>query len=125
MTPEDMVAEITGLRNGIESGARRIYELSRVLHDRMRRADPNQPSRQVYVTYANVWIRFSGMVQQGLQRTRQTDRVLRLLPQEEVSSPELTPPEAEGQARSVPEPSATEDFISLYGEEYMRDASQW
>ena len=41
------------------------------------------PNLDVYVTYANHWSRFAGMVQQGLQRTRQADRLLRMLREDE------------------------------------------
>lgn len=129
MAPEDIVGEISNLRDGIEQGARRIFELSRALHDRMRRMDPNSQDIHVFITYSNVWTRFSGMVQQGLQRTRQANRILRLLPEERRAPPEAAPPaevqvvEPAEEAHTMPVSSPLEDFMTVYGEEYMRDAA--
>ncbi len=125
MAPEEITAEINGLRDEIDLSSRRIYELSRVLRDRMRRADPT--SVGIYVTYANAWTRFAGMVQQGLQRTRVSDRVLRLLPEEQTPRRQDPTPEPQAQpqadqARPVPADDPLRDFIELYGEEVVRDA---
>lgn len=149
MTPEQIVGEIDYLRDGIDQSSRRIYELSRTLHDQMRREDRQRISRNltarpgtpeaaastrsnVFLTYATIWTRLAGMVQQGLQRARQADRVLRLLPddvpaarpaQEEVVETAPEPQaEAQAEAQAVPATSPLEDFIALYGEEMMRDA---
>ena len=126
MLPEDILQEISALREGIEQGARRILELSKTLHDRMRRTDPSAADRSVYLTYSNSWSRFAGMVQQGLQRTRQADRLLRLLPEREDSqTPDRAVPEPVrvDEAHSMPVTSPLDDFIKVYGEEYMQDAA--
>jgi hypothetical protein len=136
MANDEIVGEITHLRDGIDHSSRRILELSRSLHDRMRRDDrrriaTNGPSNErtsIYLTYANLWSRFAGMVQQGLQRSRQADRVLRLLPddptpQREAAEVQPTAQEAAPEAQAVPSPSPLEDFITLYGEEMIRDAA--
>lgn len=129
MEPEEIVAEIDEHRETIDRASRRIYELSRVLRDRMRRADPTLMG--IYVTYSNAWTRFAGMIQQGLQRTQIAERVLRMLPEEtpraeqrserpeEEAHPEATPVD---QARPVPDDHPLRDFIELYGEEVARDA---
>lgn len=144
MEPDQIVGEITHLRDGIDQSSRRILELSRTLHDRMRREnrarlarsqsvrsgtpESNEATRTgLYLTYANLWTRFASMVQQGLQRSRQADRVIRLLPDEAPVLPTQAEaeaaPEPAPEAQTVPTPSPLEDFITLYGEEMMRDAS--
>jgi hypothetical protein len=124
LQPQEIVSEIADLRDYIDQSTRRIYELSRTLHDRMRRMDPGGDSRGIYTTYANSWSRFAGMVQQGLQRTRHADRVLGLLPRNEQTEPQTPAPAPVpvNQAQIVPAPSPLEDFISLYGEEMVHDA---
>ena len=137
MNNEEIAGEIQYLRDGIDSSARRILDLSRTLHDRTRRDDrrrilanerPNERTN-IYLTYSNLWTRFASMVQQGLQRTRQADRVLRLLPddaterQAAAQAEPAQPEEAQPEAQPVPAPSPFEDFISVYGEEMIRDAS--
>lgn len=130
MAPEDIVQEINSARDTIEGASRRIYELSRTLHARMRRTS-SSTDVGVYVTYANVWTRFAGMVQQGLRRTQQADRVLRLLQDEDPSvspadeAPAPPPPEETDEAHSMPtESSPYEDLIAVYGEELVSDADR-
>lgn len=126
MVPDEILGEIAQLKVGLDVSTRRIMELSRTLHDRMRRSDPTASDRNVYLTYANAWSRFAGMVQQGLQRTQHADRLLRLLPErEEVQTPDRGHPEPVNvdQAHTMPVTSPLEDFITLYGEELTRDAS--
>jgi hypothetical protein len=127
MAPEDILAEISMLRDTVNQATRRIHDLSRILHDRMRRVDPDEADRGVYLTYSNAWARFAGMVQQGLQRTRQADRLLRLLAdRDEAPTPDVTYPEPVNlpdRAQSVPQPSALDDLIAVYGEEMTRDAA--
>jgi hypothetical protein len=112
LPPEDIVVEIGDLRDTIDQASRRIYELSKVLHDRMRRS-PGE-NREVYITYSNIWVRFSGIVQQSLQRSRQGDRVLRLLTETPVRTPEVRIPEPTPQRVQNSPASSLEDFITLY-----------
>jgi hypothetical protein len=135
MSVEEIIGEIGQLREGIDISSRRITELSRSLYDRMRRNDryrvatngERNDATNIYTTYANLWLRFGGIVQQGLQRTRQADRILRLLPEEEtprrVAQDANPPPAPMQEAQTVPASSPFEDFITVYGEEMMRDAS--
>jgi hypothetical protein len=138
MAPAEIAAEITQLRNNVEGSVARIHELSRILLDRMRRqrmaSTVPDPNLDVYVTYANHWSRFAGMVQQGLQRTRQADRLLRMLREDEEQAAERAdrparpepanshPQPVPDQARSMPADSPLRDLIELYGEEIVQDA---
>jgi hypothetical protein len=140
MTTAQIVAEITHLRSTVEGASRRIYELSRMLYDQMRRGSVNgsrndataNDSRDAYVTYANSWTRFAGMIQQGLQRMRHSDRLLRMIEDdahERAERPAPEDPETShpqpvniDQAHAVPNESPLRDFIDLYGEEMVRDA---
>jgi hypothetical protein len=122
LPPDDIVGEIGELRDTIDRSSRRIYELSKVLYDRMRRSPG--ANREIYITYSNVWIRFAGMVQQGLQRSRQGDRVLRLLPETPERTPEVKIPEPMPERVQNAPASPLEDFIELYGEEIVHDAAE-
>jgi len=126
MRPEDILAEIDDLRDGMDTASRRIYELSRVLHHRMRLAGSANENASVYITYSNALSRFAGIVQQGLNRTRQADRLLGLLSKtkEKVEVPPVEVPKEREEARPMPGTSALEDFISVYGEESVRDADR-
>lgn len=136
MTPEQIVAEINGLREGIQRGATRLQELAQDLYSRSRRTSPNhlvaagQDPRSIYITYSNALKRFSGVVLQGLQRTHSAERILGLLPkngemppQEPVPPPRRRGVVTAGSAHSMPvETSPLRDFIEIYGEEIVSDA---
>lgn len=125
MRPEEIAAEIGAHRGSMEVSARRIAELSVALRDRMRRTGSEDEARNIYITCSNVWYRFAGMVNQGLQRTQQADRLLRMLPDEEefpADTNEPTRPTPADQAQIVPTPSPLEDLITVYGEELVSDA---
>jgi hypothetical protein len=134
MEPEQIAAEIGQLREGIDHSSRRIYELSRTLYDRVRRrrhaSGANAGNNDVYVTYAMAWTRFAGMVQQGLTRTRQSDRLLGMITEE--TPPEATPREQAAahpqpvavQAHTMPTEGPEDDFITLDLVESVRDADR-
>lgn len=124
MSPEEIATEIASHRNQIEASATRMFELAQSLRDRMRRPGTSEDSRNVYVTCSNVWMRFSGMVRQGVQRTRQADRLLRMIPEEtyETQPQPATPNAVDTHAQNVPARSPLEDLITVYGEELVRDA---
>jgi hypothetical protein len=70
-----------------------------------------------YTFVANTWTRFAGMVIQGIQRTRSSDRLLRQLPDAEEpeieqDEPEAPPPAPVGEGETSP----MEDLIEMYGE---------
>lgn len=138
MEPQAIIDEINVLRDGIERSARRIHDLSRILHQQMRRsslrtgAQTQSRDNAVYVTFANVWTRFGGMVLQGLQRTRQADRVLGMLQKEEEQAErpqeEAQLPQEETQQNQPdvppPGPGFYDDLITVYGEEIVSDAGR-
>ena len=124
MTPVEIATEIENHRNQIEASATRMFDLAQTLRERMRRPGTSDEARNVYVTCSNVWMRFAGMVRQGSQRTRQADRLLRMLREEEVEIPDQPsrPTPVDTHAQTVPTPSPFEDLITVYGEELVRDA---
>lgn len=126
MSYDEIVQEIGDLRKGVDQGARRIYELSRVLHDRARR-DQQDDTTGVYIAFSNAWSRFAGMVNQGLSRTASADRLLKLLPTEadkEEAAREAdrreqrqARRERRRQARVSSEQSPMDALIEMYGSE--------
>lgn len=75
-----------------------------------------------YTVFANNWMRFAGMISQGLQRSRSTDRILNRLPASTQTEPapaavlEPMVPTDHGQESSHGS-SPLEDLIEQYGEE--------
>ena len=117
MTPEEIVLEIRGLQQDVQSKSVRIQGLSQALYRRVRKA-PVDDDTSVYITYANAWTRFAGMVQQGVTRTTHTARVLKRLT-----------PKVETAAKAVPklvrkeEPQTPmESLLSLYADENEDEA---
>lgn len=123
MSPEEIVRDIQNLRDTIHNASARLLELSRVLYHHARRERNQTSAGGVYLTYANAWTRFAGMVSQGIQRTRSAERVLGLL---EDPAPDTRVEQAPApEARSMPvRSSALEDLIAVYGEEVVGDADQ-
>ena len=78
-----------------------------------------------YTVFANNWTRFAGMISQGLQRSRSTDRILNRLPAstqtEPAPAPVLEPSMASTDhgRESSHGSSPLEDLIEQYGEESL------
>jgi len=79
LTPEEVTSEIKQLQDEIRVRGRRIYELAHSLYRRTRRS-PTDDSTSSYIAYSNAVMRFAGAVEQVLQRTIRTARVLERLP---------------------------------------------
>ena len=115
--PQKAIDEVHTLQERIVQDARRIHELSRSIHQYARRTPPGQLT-SAYVSYANVWTRFAGMVEQGLRRTSIASRTvisaLNQSPPEPVAPkpPIKTPPKV---YRSPAPPN--DDFAELFGED--------
>jgi hypothetical protein len=135
MTPEDIVEEISSLRETMNLAAQRVIELSRVLYAQVRRGGANSTT-PAYLAYANGWTRLAAAVQQGLRRTSTTDRVLSSAQRQHAElEPRPSMPQAQPKAdRPVrvdplhnPNPlkgddKPLEDFMKLYGKEIVRGA---
>jgi hypothetical protein len=114
MEPPAIVSEISEIHQELQGKFARIHVLSQALYHRVRRAPPDD-NTSIYLQYANAWIRFSGMANQGATRTAHMSKVLR----------RLTPAPAENQvATKLPvktevkaSESPVESLINMYGEE--------
>jgi hypothetical protein len=96
MSPDAIIAEIGELRGELDVRLTRIHALAQGLYHQVRRA-PADDNTSVYITYANAWMRFAGMVNQGVLRTASASKVLRrLTPRAEQAVPPVkkeVPPE--------------------------------
>jgi len=135
MDPDEIVQEITSLRETMNLAAQRIIDLSRALYARARRSSDSTTS--AYLSYANGWTRLAGALQQGLRRTSTTDRILFRAQQiqQEASAPQPQAPAARKVQPTAERPNplhnanplrsddrSTEDLVKLYGKEIVRGA---
>lgn len=124
MTSAEILSEVTDQKNVIKQGATRLQELSKTLHDRMRR-EPDNEDRGVYIAVSNVYARFGGMVVQGLNRTASADRLLKSIPTQEDKDEAIQVEERRKQWRekrqaqrsAVPESTLPEDVLAMYGQD--------
>ena len=129
MTSVEILAEVTEHKKVIEQGAKRLQELSKTLHDRMRR-EPENEDRGIYIVVSNIYARFGGMVVQGLNRTASADRLLRSIPTQEDKDEakrveERTKQRREqrqAQRRAVPEPTLPDEVLAMYGQDEVTSA---
>jgi len=120
MEPRAAIDEINAIRDRMEQDARRIYELSRSIHQYARRAPSDVSS--AYLMYANTWTRFAGMVDQGLRRTTTPCRVVtstleKVAREEEARSKENKPPIQRQAPRGLLPPN--DDMVELFGEDLV------
>lgn len=114
MAPAEIISEISMIQRGLKGRLARIHELSQCLYRRVRRAKPDD-NTTIYLQYANAWIRFSGMANQGALRTAHASKVLkkRLAPEPPAPAEKPKPKKPEPK-----EPSPVETLMGLYsGEE--------
>ena len=133
MSSDEIVAEISSLRETMNLAAQRVIELSRTLYIQARRGTANSAT-SAYLAYANGWTRLAAAVQQGLRRTSTTDRVLSSAQkQAELDARPPPPPrerkvekERENPLRNpnplAPEDRSLDDLMKLYGKEILRGA---
>lgn len=148
MTQDEIVQEISKIRDDIEASAQRIAELSRTLYSHTRRTSSRGDTTYAYITYANSWIRFSGAITQGLNRTKVNDRALERAQKsdeeqaakraaaeraqreaaeqkaQEAAAKAAEQVRREEEARLRAMPPMFGDLIEIYGEEMVRDASR-
>ena len=129
MSPEQIVAEISLLRESMTTQAQRINELSRTLYSQKRRT-ASDGTTAAYIAYTNGWQRFSGALIQGLKRTGGIDRLLVRAKQAEVERQEreaaarVAAERKERKALRASSEAGLGDLIEIYGEEMVRDASR-
>lgn len=118
MDPRAAIDEIDSIRGRMEQDARRIYELSRAIHQYARRTPSDVTS--AYVMYANTWTRFAGMVDQGLRRTTTPCRVVTAALEKnarEEEAKEKKPPIQRPAPRGLLPPN--DDMVELFGEDLV------
>jgi hypothetical protein len=125
MEPAAIVAEIRVVRERIEQDARRIYDLAQTLHHKARRTAPTVAT-PAYLMYSNAWIRFAGMVSQGMRRTVTAEKVIVPAMEQEKNPPPPPPPLPEKKPKDLTFRSPlpfNDDLVELFGEE-LGNASQ-
>lgn len=132
MSPEEIVREIADHKKSLERTVSRLSELSRGLHDRMRRNSGDEDA-SVYIAFSNVWVRFSGMISQGLSRTASGDRFLRMIPtqaereeleREQQRKRARAEHRRQRRAQAAPSRSPVEDLMEMYGSEEVINAER-
>ena len=113
MTSEEIIAEIGTIYQDLQVKLARVQGLAQGLYHRVRR-EPADDNTAVYITYANAWLRFAGMANQGVSRTVLASKVLRRLTPIVVES---ATPERKKPVKPKGGATPIEDLISMYGEE--------
>ena len=112
MAPAEIVSEISDIHRDLRGKLDRIHSLSQTLYRRVKRAKPDD-NTTIYLQYANAWIRFSGMANQGALRTVHASRVLKRL------TTEAPAPAAKPKPKKEPETSPVESLMGLYSDEEL------
>jgi hypothetical protein len=118
MAPGEIILEISTIQQDLQGKFARIQVLSQSLYHRVRRAKPDD-NTSIYIQYANAWMRFSGMANQGALRTVHASRVLKLLAPEEEKEPSV--PVKRPKPQDKPEASPVESLMSMYSDEELED----
>jgi hypothetical protein len=116
MTPTEIITELDGLRRELDQRLARVHGLAEGLYHQVRRAavDDNTP---IYITYANAWMRFAGMANQGVVRTASASKVLRRLTtpeQQEAKQAEVRKKKPDLKAKQTQEQSPMDSLIEMY-----------
>lgn len=119
MAPADIISEISTIQQDLQGKLARIHVLSQSLYHRVRRAKPDD-NTSIYIQYANAWMRFSGMANQGALRTAHASRVLKRLVSETEKEPSVTDRRPK-KPLDKPEPSPVESLMSMYSDEELED----
>jgi hypothetical protein len=115
MAPAQIINEIEDIQRDVQGKLGRIQALSKALYSQVRRATPDD-NTSVYIAYANAWIRFSGMANQGATRTVRASKVLKLLKQPEPDKPKVRPKPIDKKA-STEEVNPVDSLLSMYAED--------
>lgn len=140
MTPDEIVEEVTGLRETIHLAAQRVIELTHTLGQSARRHVAAEHT-SAYVVYANAWGRLAGAVQHGLRRVQSMDRIVERAQKaqrdeyfQRAPPPPRPPRQGKGEAAdplssrqkvftgSPLGGQSMNDLMDLYGQEIVRDA---
>lgn len=113
---DKVLAEMLVVRTEIDQKARRLQELAVLLSRTAKQTVREQAS--TYILYANAWLRFAGMVGQGLKRSAAADKVLKRTLDEAAREIPIVVPQVRKQASAhsylISAPT-NDDFAELYG----------
>lgn len=151
LTPDQLVAEMRRVQNDLEGAVRYLGEAATILHAQVRRpAFREEASRKAMVPdgaahevaerirqdvvsqtsnaftlYANTWLRFSGMVVQGIRRNIPSERLMSKMigARQTQTEPDVSPP-ARKPLAPVPALAPEEDLVALYGVEMVDQHAQ-
>ncbi len=125
MTYPEIIGEIQSLRASMRETGQRIYELTRILQDRVRKQGADEFTAR-YLAFANANTRFVGGMEQGLQRTASFDRVVGTIQKEQKEAEEREKQEKERPRKRDYKSSAVPlaDLSALFGQEMIDDAAR-
>jgi hypothetical protein len=121
MTPDEIIQEIGSLERELSVRVTRMHRLAQGLYHQVRRA-PSDDNTAVYITYANAWMRFAGIANQGAMRTVLASKVLRKLTP--LKTQEDTKKSLPAKLKPVVPTSPVEDLITLYGKDAFVEVSE-
>jgi hypothetical protein len=125
-TPDQLLAEIATVKESLKVSAATLVQLSTELYNQSRRVQT--ASASAYVTTANGWMRFAGMVTQGIRRADLTDRQVVRAKEIEAQEAEIMKEREIAQQRRTAQRqaqmSSVDDLVALYGEEMILNASK-
>ncbi len=124
-TPE-LIAEIQTLRSSVKESGRQILELTRALQSRIKKAEQDEYTSR-YLAFCNAHVRFSGGLEQYVDRTTTFDRLIRGIPREQVQAEQdRLDKEARDKARDSKRKGLAsqsneglDDLASLFGEDLI------
>jgi hypothetical protein len=116
MSFDAIIGEITSLKGSMQRDGRRVYELSRILQDRVRRQGTDDYTAR-YLTYSNACIRFCGILEQGLQRASSFDRVMVTVRKAQAKAAEIESKVIE--RPKAPQAQGLGDLTALFGQEMI------
>lgn len=125
MSYPEIIGEIQSLRGAMREKGQRIYELSRILQDRVRKAGADDYTAR-YLAFIQANTRFVGGLEQGLQRVASVDRLVGTIQKEQNDAEEREKREQEKPRRrdySSPT-SPLADLSALFGQEMIDDAAR-
>jgi len=135
----EIIGEIQALRTTLREKGQRIFELTRILHDRVRKQGADDYTSR-YLAFAQANVRFVGGMEQGLQRIASIDRLVGTIQKEQKEAEEQVLREKREKERQVlrekrekerpkkrgyeASASPLADLTELFGQEMIEDAAR-
>ena len=121
MSYPTIIEEISSLKEGIRRDSRRVYELARVLQERVRRQGADEYTSR-YMHFTNAYVRFAMGVDQSLQRTTTFDKIVRSIQKDKDGVAEKAQKKADLDKRMAKKsvgPEGLDELVSLFGQEMI------